>query len=240
MSNGILETFIREITALNGNIQLLNETIRVARNADPRTGVPNETKGSVIDISDTEEEAIPTLNGEEIISREELEESKAELEKSKKEEFDTDEPIIAGKNTWLLMADDSVYFVAKGDEMPDESDIEKRITKKEYDAAMAEQSKGFANDDEGESFEDDDEFGDEDPEDDDVISFEHFKNIFKLFGSNGNGARAKSVLSKCSSTGSDKLSAMAEDPEGRTKAIEMLKTKWKAYDKAAKKVGYVE
>lgn len=238
MSTGLVETLVKQLIALNGNLELLNRNARVLRDADPKTGVPNELKdgGSVIDVSENEEEiipekqSIPTLDGEPIVDEKEL-------------------AIIAGKNTWLLMQDGSPFYVAKGDEMPEETDIDKRITKKQYDERMIEASEGFANQDEGESFDDepeekasddfdDDDFGDE-PEDN-AIPFDKFNEILKLFGGNGNGPRAVKVLTKASSTGSSKLSSFADDPEGRTAAIELLKSKWKAYPKAAKKVGYAE
>lgn len=240
MSNGLLENLVKQMTALNGNLQLFNRYMNIQRDADPKTGVPNELKdgGSVIDVSETEEEliptkqSIPTLDGEPIVDEKEL-------------------AVIAGKNTWLLMQDGSPYYVAKGDEMPEESDIEKRIKKTQYDELMLAASEGFANQDEGESFDDDpnqddvqddaafddDDFGDDEPEDN-AIPFDKFNEIMKLFGGNGNGPRAVKVLTKASTTGSSKLSSFADDPEGRTAAIELLKDKWKAYPKAAKKVGY--
>lgn len=238
MSNGLLENLNKQLIALNGNLEIFNSIIRIERNADPKTGVPNELKdgGSVIDVSEDEEEliptkqSIPTLDGEPIVDEKEL-------------------AVIAGKNTWLLMQDGSPFYVAKGDEMPEEVDIEKRITKKQYDELMLAASEGFANQDEGESFDDDepeakasddfddDDFGDDEPEDN-AIPFDKFNEIMKLFGGNGNGPRAVKVLTKASTTGSSKLSSFADDPEGRTAAIEALKAKWKAYPKAAKKVGY--
>lgn len=237
MSNGLLENLNKQLIALNGNLEIFNRTMRTERNADPKTGVPNELKdgGSVIDVSENEEEliptkqSIPTLDGEPIVDEKEL-------------------AIIAGKNTWLWMQDGSPFYVAKGDEMPEESDIEKRITKKQYDELMLAASEGFANQDEGESFEDDepeakasDDFDDDDfGDEDNAIPFDKFNEIMKLFGGEGNGPRAVKVLTKASSTGTAKLSSFADDPEGRTAAIETLKAKWKAYPKAAKKVGYEE
>lgn len=148
---------------------------------------------------------------------------------------DDNEPEIATRNRWIELVDGTMIEVKKGDELPPEDQRERNVKKKEFDAWEQAQLSGGT--DEKDPFDDDedDDFEDDKNETDDVIDFETFKQVVKLFGDK-DVDRAKNLLKSHSKNKSAKIGQFEEDIEGRAAVDAVLKEKWKNYDKAIAKV----
>lgn len=153
------------------------------------------------------------------------------------------EPEIATRNRWLELTDGTMVAIKKGEELPPAEERSKNVKKEEFEAWEQAQLSGDADDedpfadegDEGDDFGDDG-FDDEPKEESNVIDFETFKQIVKLFGSGGNAERGKTLMKKHSQTGAAAIGQYEDDEEGRAAIDAELREKWSNYEKAIAKV----
>lgn len=152
---------------------------------------------------------------------------------------DDESPEIATRNRWIELTDGTMVAIKKGEELPPAEERSKNVKKEEFEAWEQAQLSGDADNedpfaDEGDDFGDDG-FDDEPKEESNIIDFETFKQIVKLYGYN-NKERGKALMQKHSQDNSPKIGQYEEDEEGRAAIDAELREKWSNYNKAIAKV----
>lgn len=153
---------------------------------------------------------------------------------------DNGDPEIATRNRWIMLTDGTIGAYIKGDQLPPVADRVKNVTKGEYqkwfDSQLADQETedvGALDDGTFGGTEFDDEFANEAPvnENPELLPFDIFKTVVKLYGSGKNAAKGRALMVKHSMAQLPNIGQYEEDIEGRNAIIEELQA-WPLYQKA--------